>query len=484
MPEPIDGEVQNIGNRTPEDSAVFVNAGITDGFINVIANGERGNNNLDDWFNKARTDKFQHYSCLDFCGGAVVKSIEDTRQGEALPAKFYERDKVRAYQDPITVYVKPGAGVAVTVIGNDPKNPCYIDSTQELPDHCKSVGWGSRTKYKYLVQKNCNHVKYRWDTDCSTGTPNMVYPPTSGVGEKYAASDMRKNQLADCNVSSGNVNFDEPIGPTGKNCKAMCMRTENASECATAVETYCRAKLIQGEDIRNTDRYEICKKMAPNIIKTVCTGANLDSNRVCKSICTDLTNNSEACIGKIKDFCQGPNIQTSFCRTVLADTEMFGKHNAVMDNYCTTDPTGMNSTICKCINITQFHKDVDTYVNRTAEEKNAVKTRPDCFFDGCAGAGVYKRAYNEQCPPLCINNIGTLMNKGNVTMNNKCNSTTNGTSGTTNNTNTNQSQSTPASSSSKKGILLLLGGGGISTFMICICCICICCFLVMMNKRR
>ena len=483
-------DVQNIGNdRTPENSAVFTNAGITDSPYNVVLNGDKGKGDIDYWYNLARTDANALKSCGGMCAGAVVKSIDDTRSGDNLPGKFYEVYGVSAWQNPLSLWIKPNSGVAVTIIGQDANNPCTYDQSSEIASQCKGDRTDYKHNYKYYVQKNCAHAKYKWDNECMDGGGNVIFGPTSAVGAKYGGSQLRRNQLLDCNVASGIVNFDLPKDANGKDCKAMCMKPANKTDCAAAVESYCQGKLNQGTDIRNLD---ICKETADNMINKTCTGAVLDTNPVCKGICTA---NIPSCKEKIKAFCLGANIQTGFCTTVLASQDMHGQHNSVMETYCTTDATGMNSNICKCINVAQFIKDVDaTYVNRTQAEKDAVKARPDCFYTSCTNkADVYRKRYNaDPCPPMCINNIGTLVaGSGNtINMSNNCKSTTvnapipPASKRAPSKPPGKGSGPSPAPAAQDRSTLLLYGGGGMSLFLMCICCCCCLFMFMMMSKRR
>ena len=506
--------------KNPNNSVIFTTAGVDDTAYNVLLHGDKGNGNYDHWYAGAKVNLDFVRSCGYVCAGAAVKSLEETRNGDSEPGPYHKQWGKDSMQNASSVMIKPDSGLAVTIIGN---KECNYDKTSQIEAECTS-GTHHSTNYKYRVQKNCNHTNWTWDPDCTEPVDRMYYPKFPAHGGYYANSVLRQNQLRECNVASGSVNFDEPVGPNGKDCRKMCLRTQNGQyvnerECAAAVERYCKGRLAQDIDI-SKDKDDLCKR-EPKLTEyydTYCTTDEGIQKRVCKEHC-GRNDKWEHCKNTIFRYCKGNTLKSDvWCKETLANIKAHGENKVYMTEFCNGE--GADMPLCSCLNTEKIKADITKIPNITPVVVTAMVTEPTCYYQPCSGGATYQLTKNHQCKPLyvcqnIIENLNIVGNSNMIKQSNDCgpdNSTAanktgpsaadatkgtapsgvnKGTTTTTTSTSGTSDQTDPAEQAEPEGIWEYIKskaayfgiGAGFLVCLCMMCCIACFCLLLMMSSK-
>ncbi len=337
---------------------------------------------------------------------------------------------------------------------------------------------------KVTVQKVCSHPKWRWDPDCTSNTKTSIVYPESDNGEQ-----IRRNQGTDCWSFSANYEI-------GSNCRTFCSRSDNISDCATYVKSYCTKQLQNGQSIKN----ELCNPHLDEVYSQSCKANNMHLPE-CQDYC-NRDDKWEQCKGDVFRYCQPDKIKTdTWCQKVLASTKAHGENNAVMSQFCNGE--GADMPLCSCLNLARIKKDVESIKDVEPNTVSSFMSRPDCFYQACSVGATYRMVKN---PPGCQpkkkkKNIIGVLHVGNNSMikqDNNCNQTVNqgGTPKPTTeqkgptatnpeNESKNEPKNEPKNPSKSSKALLGLGVGAFTLFMVFSCiCFCCCCLVLLMTRRR
>lgn len=308
------------------------------------------------------------------------KTVEDSRNGQGLPISA----RPRSHVSPRSYFARE-EGLAVTLFKGNEKLIKTDRNVAELGAWTGATG--------LLVQKNCEHEKWKWDDDCiKTGRPNVTI---NECVSNYRQSKCREHQIRECkNVD----NFDN-----NANCRWFCTKKENEDECRNKVLKFCEAKAAANQ---NTTQDNLCVQYVQdtsNLFKNTCNASTMTLPG-CQAYCSN-SSNIRHCEPWIKGYCVGSNLKTQFCIERLQDSSMHGKHDAEMQKYC-NQGEGQNLPLCNCMNIEKTKNHF-----KSIDDENIIarlSKLPQCYSPDCVPPA-YMPA-NNTCPPItiCKNLIGNI----------------------------------------------------------------------------